>query len=876
MTCTQNDVHPTVEVVAAVGVVAGVGALVAAMVAVVAVVGVVAVGVELFIGEVLALASGSSSSVGARHLRPSSFVSGFLSVGHLGIASGVAIFDLVYDAILVAMYTLSISAEGDCYLCVPPDPGIEATALGASESALPGTAPGKALHTITLDSGASLYFFRDSTTLTPLSATVPVRLANPSGGQVLARSSTVLPCSAVPSGSLSSLHLPSFSTNLVSIAALQDAMVTTTTLGGQRASICTCTRTGPHLATFTCRPGSGLYNLATEPPQVVASAQVSASGPVAPPCSCRLWSHQTLLWHHHLGHPTLPCLRGMHSRLLVSGLPRSLPPLPPSAAPPCLPCVEGRQRAAPYSSSFPPTTAPLQTLHMDVPSPAPRAPRVSLPKTSPTLHWTGKVGDAPVFQVWGSRAFVRDTSMDKLSARAIPCVFLGFSPDAPSWQFYHPTSRRVLPSLDVTFDESVPFCRLFPYRTAPPPPPPAALPCSRSPSGRPPLPQDPAPSGLSQVNPLPGTVPFEFAVESGAARGAASGGAERGGVEPACAEPWGAESERAEPWGAEPEGVEPGLREWFARRTRLQSGASGAGGSAAGGTGAPGRGGTGAAGERSAAGVGARGTRAGAAGGSGAAGPGGDRTGGTGDAGAGGAAGVGAGCQRSTSFPRLILGKGYRLVVLGGYRRTDPLLNKPFYPNGLVVGILTCGWDSDTGDPGPGAAGGTGAAGLGGAQAGGIGAAGAGGVARVGAGDTGAGGTGLGGAGVGSGDTRRPRLYFAPLLQQSAAASALVAELIEFAAACRLDYAASLVTESESDYPPSVGGESALGTEVLEDRQEDFECFSAAVPHLMSMLITSEGDPDAPDIPTPRSYAEAITGPYSSQWQTAMDAEMAS
>ncbi|CAI7894480.1 unnamed protein product [Closterium sp. NIES-53] len=831
MTCTQNDVHPTVEVVAAVGVVAGVGALVAAMVAVVAVVGVVAVGVELFIGEVLALASGSSSSVGARHLRPSSFVSGFLSVGHLGIASGVAIFDLVYDAILVAMYTLSISAEGDCYLCVPPDPGIEATALGASESALPGTAPGKALHTITLDSGASLYFFRDSTTLTPLSATVPVRLANPSGGQVLARSSTVLPCSAVPSGSLSSLHLPSFSTNLVSIAALQDAMVTTTTLGGQRASICTCTRTGPHLATFTCRPGSGLYNLATEPPQVVASAQVSASGPVAPPCSCRLWSHQTLLWHHHLGHPTLPCLRGMHSRLLVSGLPRSLPPLPPSAAPPCLPCVEGRQRAAPYSSSFPPTTAPLQTLHMDVWGPARVngqgreryfllvvddytryttvfplrskgdvpdvlipwicAPRVSLPKTSPTLHWTGKVGDAPVFQVWGSRAFVRDTSMDKLSARAIPCVFLGFSPDAPSWQFYHPTSRRVLPSLDVTFDESVPFCRLFPYRTAPLPPPPAALPCSRSPSGRPPLPQDPAPSGLSQVNPLPGTVPFEFAVESGAARGAASGGAERGGVEPACAEPWGAESERAEPWGAEPEGVEPGLREWFARRTRLQSGASGAGGSAAGGTGAPGRGGTGAAGERSAAGVGARGTRAGAAGGSGAAGPGGDRTGGTGDAGAGGAAGVGAGCQRSTSFPRLILGKGYRLVVLGGYRRTDPLLNKPFYPNGLVVGILTwyqseglgfesqcvhfghpsaggcqSGWDSDTGDPGPGAAGGTGAAGLGGAQAGGIGAAGAGGVARVGAGDTGAGGTGLGGAGVGSGDTRRPRLYFAPLLQQ--------------------------------------------------------------------------------------------------------------
>ncbi|CAI7897672.1 unnamed protein product [Closterium sp. NIES-53] len=42
------------------------------------------------------------------------------------------------------------------------------------------------------------------------------------------------------------------------------------------------------------------------------------------------------------------------------------------------------------------------------------------------------------------------------------------------------------------------------------------------------------------------------------------------------------------------------------------------------------------------------------------------------------------------------------------------------------------------------------------------------------------------------------------------------------------------------------------------------------------MLIALEGDPDAPDIPTPRSYVVAITGPYSSQWQIAMDAEMAS
>ncbi|CAI7853019.1 unnamed protein product, partial [Closterium sp. NIES-54] len=111
---------------------------------------------------------------------------------------------------------------------------------------------------------------------------------------------------------------------------------------------------------------------------------------------------------------------------------------------------------------------------------------------------------------------------------------------------------------------------------------------------------------------------------------------------------------------------------------------------------------------------------------------------------------------------------------------------------------------------------------------------------------------------------------------QSAVASARVAELLDFAAACRLDNATALVVESAFANPPSVRCECALGTDVLEERQEDFECLAAAVPRFASMLLAPEGDPDVPDIPTPRSYAEAITGPYSSKWQTAMDAEMAS
>ncbi|CAI7816494.1 unnamed protein product [Closterium sp. NIES-53] len=772
------------------------------------------------------------------------------------------------------MYALSASAEGDCYRCVPPDPGIAAAAPGTSESGpIPGTVPAEALHTFMLDSGASRYFFRDSTTLTPLPAPVPVRLADPSGGLVVARSSTILPCPAVPSGSLSGLHLPLFSTNV--------------------GRVCT---------------------LATEP-QVAASAQVSASGQVAPPCSCRLLSHQTLLWNHRLGHPFLPRLRGMHSRLLVSGLLRSLPPLPPSPAPPCLPCVEGQKRAAPQSSSFPPTIAPLQSLHMDVWGLA-RVPRqgrkryfllvvddytrdttvfplrskgqgwwfssdllrdfcpgegilqsfmlpaspqqnriaecriglvmevahtsmihavaphfllpfavwyaalqlnlwpcVSLPETSPTVHWTGKVGDASVFRVWGSRAFVRDTPVDKLSAIAIPCVFLGFVPDAPGWQFYHPTLRRVLPSQEVTFDESVPF-----YHPLPP--------------------QRPAPSGVSQVDPPPGAVPGEEATG-----GAETGGAGPEGVEPGGAEPQGAASSGGSA-GASPRLPPQQLREWLVWRARLQSGATGAGG-----TGAAGAGG---AGVPAGAGV-TKGTEA--------TGPGGAHTRGSGASGVGvGGAGVvdpGGAVQarpvhRLTSHSSrytlplhcllLLLTGGLtercehasRPISLVRTARRVPRSRPPPVPGTHAMELRPSSLPVRVPIPPPPE-------------------------------------SSLPELPDPESDRARTvsptvsRLLATAIIDpsfESAAASALVAKLLDFAAACHLDDSTALVAESESASPPSVGGECALGSDVLDDWQEDFECLPAAIPRFASMLLAPEGDPDAPDIPTPHSYAEAITGTY--------------
>ncbi|CAI7879381.1 unnamed protein product [Closterium sp. NIES-54] len=329
-----------------------------------------------------------------------------------------------------------------------------------------------------------------------------------------------------------------------------------------------CSRTGRHLATFTRPPGSSLYTLTIASAQVAAagqvaaSSQVSAFGQLAATCSCQVLSHQTLLLHHRLGHPSLPRLRGMHSRLLVSGLPRSLPSLPRSPALPCLPCVEGRQRAAPHSSEFPLTTAPLQTLHMDIRAthqqlrerfrqdfPVLRlhsdrggefssdlfaefcqdegivqsstsGPGSLSQRPRPHSGGRGQVGDASVFRIWGALSLVRDAKANKLSSCTLRCVFLGFPTDAPPWELYSPRSHRFFSSQDVTFDESVCYYRLHPHASHPVLLAPLFL--VPVPPSVDPLPlQGPAPSGESQVDLPPVVEPLEISSDSS---GLAEGG----------------------------------------------------------------------------------------------------------------------------------------------------------------------------------------------------------------------------------------------------------------------------------------------------------------------------------------------------------------
>ncbi|CAI7910803.1 unnamed protein product [Closterium sp. NIES-54] len=217
----------------------------------------------------------------------------------------------------------------------------------------------------TLDSGASICFFRDCADLTRLHTPVTIALADPSVGSVVAHITTILPCPAAPSGFLTCYYTPSFSRNLVGVSHLHELGVVTTFPLDEPVASCIVGATGVPLATFHREPGSGLYSLHTGSHRI-GSGQVAAVS-----CDCWSLTHPSVLWHHRLGDTSFPRLSRMVCHRLVSVLPKSLAPLPRSPAPPCTPCVEGRQRAAPHSSSFPPTTAPFQTLHLDVWGPSP-------------------------------------------------------------------------------------------------------------------------------------------------------------------------------------------------------------------------------------------------------------------------------------------------------------------------------------------------------------------------------------------------------------------------------------------------------------------------------------------------------------------------
>ncbi|CAI7756860.1 unnamed protein product [Closterium sp. NIES-54] len=522
------------------------------------------------------------------------------------------------------------------------------------------------------------------------------------------------------------------------------------------------------------------------------SGQVTASGQVAASCSCRSLAHSTVLRHHRLGHPSLPCLRTMSIGYRTGMLSLQLPPSP---APPCGPCVEGRLRSTPHSSSLRLATAPFEALHFDVRGPASRPgleqerlflvvvddysryttvfPLAKKPDVTSTLirwllttkgtrhrrisclHsdrgatclpaslWSGSPGVASCFCVWGCLALVRGTSMDKLSPRALFCVFLGFPEDSSDF-----TDSLTLATSFSTGPQTLRVLEIV----------------------------------VSTLEVLaPGVL--ESGLSLRLSETLVLGGAGIGGAFPGVATPGGAGAPSSRP------------------------GETGTGRVAAGG-----------------------------------ANSGGDTTGAV-ESGAGATA-----CSDATPPPHPYPTQHQALLRLGSPRSPHAL------PSSLFTDLCTNLYCSSPPRPSLSMLPSPPESSL-----------------------------------TTSSSTPVTDYYYTyrPILSRILASlvtdpraslssvSTLTAAVTDFATTRCLDYATRVVAA-----PPtralSIRGEYASGCDAPEDRQFELEFLAAASPLLCAMLLAPEGDSDALDIPTPHTYAEAVPGPWASQWRAAMDAEVAS
>ncbi|CAI7809135.1 unnamed protein product [Closterium sp. NIES-54] len=457
-------------------------------------------------------------------------------------------------------------------------------------------------------------------------------------------------------------------------------------------------------------------------------------------------------------------------------------------------------------------------------------PRVSRPGASPTSLWTRSLGVASEFRVWGCLALVRDTSVDKLLARALPCIFLGFLVGSFNYTFYHSLLHRFLDSRDVIFDEPVSYYTRYPCRGLPVLPPPIFLAPSSPPAPAPPL--HPPPLVLPHQSPQqPLALPRQVAVDSE--------GVGVGGMGTSGASSEGAGAEGAGAGGASSEGA----------------GAEGAstGGASSRGARAEGAGTSGA----SSRGAYSRGTS------SGGAGSGGASYEKTGAGGAATAAPTPPPHRYPTSHQRLhqlereerAHLEQERLLLQQQQQQQSPPLQPLCPPSSPPV--VTHNWTIHC-------------------------------LARARPSSpfddlytvllrssprcspplsillsppesslTASTSTPI----IDYYRATRPVVIrvLASLVTDPRASlpsiSALTAAVTDFAATRRFDYATRVVLAR----PLSAGGESALGCDVIEDRQFELEFLAAASPHMYAMMLCPEGDPAALDIPTPRTYHEAVS-----------------
>ncbi|CAI7765505.1 unnamed protein product [Closterium sp. NIES-53] len=680
---------------------------------------------------------------------------------------------------------------------LPAAGGGAAACLGASLADVPvasvdtstGAATEDASLSFTLDSGASHCFSPNRTTLTPLPMPVFVALIDPTLGPITARYTTTLPCPAIPSGSLTGFHVPSFSRNLVGVRPVVSQHVDVWIEPSSKTAVCVDGDTVVAAAAAAALTAPDPCQCSPSGSRVSPGCRISP-GSCAWPLAClaivaafACATRRSLRRGSAARHPSLLLLSSGHRALRDSPL----------------------GRLWPYAVRY---AANQLNLWL----------RVSRPEVSPTSLWTVSPGAASHFRVWGCLALVHDTSVDKISPLAGHCRGLPVRPPPLFLTSAPPPAPPVQPPPPGPSPSGVS------YTTPPPLVTPQVQPPSLQSSSQP----TPDPAGAGFCGEDPGGASSRGAgagAESVPVRGPGSGGAGVG-AEPVAARDsslGGAGVSGAVPGGATTGGApsagprEPGT-------DPVTSGGAGSGGGATG-----------------AAGVGARGERVGAA----VAGA--TTTGGAAaataavaaaragaavaaaaaaavDAASGGAAVAAGAAAAATSssfvFPPPLPPLSPPLSHTWPSRRSPrahPSSPVPFTDLRTAL-FRSCPPRSSLSVlPSPPES------------------------ALI---------PSLSKLVTEYYRTYRPVLshILASLVTDPRASlssvSALTAAVTEFASARCLDYATSLVAAPPTS-PLAVGGESALGCDALEDGQFELEFLGAAYPHLCAMLLAPKGDPDA-------------------------------
>lgn len=83
-----------------------------------------------------------------------------------------------------------------------------------------------------------------------------------------------------------------------------------------------------------------------------------------------------------------------------------------------------------------------------------RSPTIAVKNVTPQEVWSGVKPNVDHLRVWGSLAHVHVREAREADDKSNPCVLMGFSEESKGYRLYNPTTKKIVVSKDVVFEET--------------------------------------------------------------------------------------------------------------------------------------------------------------------------------------------------------------------------------------------------------------------------------------------------------------------------------------------------------------------------------------------------------------------------------------